>query len=212
MDLERAFAFIWEDEDGIGGLAVIGWVAELSRRVAHEEKDTLPEWDPIGDYFLNGLKYIAISFIWGLPISLPIIMISALGAGGSMVLDDPSPFIAFISIFSVCFTGIAFIYILGMNLLLPTLMVPLAEGTTFADLLNPSHAWKTFRANGGSFLVALLISWLAGSVLSFVGTLLCFIGALPAFVIGQLFMGHLIGQATSQARENLEATPAVPVE
>ena len=226
MDLERTFAFIWEDEDwitkvligaaltltGIGSLAVIGWVAELARRIAAEEDDTLPEWERIGDFFLYGLKYVGISFIWGLPIALPIILISVLTTGGAMILDDPSPVIALSSIFVVCFTGFTFIYTLALNLLIPAVMVPLAEGESFGQLLNPSRAWKLFKANAGGFLVALLISWLAASLLSIVGTILCLIGVLPAAVISQLFMGHLIGQASAQARENLANLPAVPVD
>ncbi len=70
MDLERAFMYIWQDKDwptkiliaaalmitGIGAIGVLGWIAELSRRVAVGEEDLLPEWDRIGDYFLSGIK------------------------------------------------------------------------------------------------------------------------------------------------------------
>ncbi len=223
MELERSFTFIWEDKDwitklligsaltltGIGSFAVFGWVAELARRVADGEKDTLPEWNRIGDFFLNGLKYFGISFIWGLPIFLPAILIAIFTTGSAMIMDNPDPIIAMSSIFAVCFSGFAFIYGLAMGLLLPTIMVPLAEGQRFGELLNPKQAWMIFKANAGGFLVTLLVYWLAGFLLGFAGMLLCVIGILPAMVISQLIMGHLIGQSTLQARENLEILPVL---
>lgn len=224
MNLERSFSYIWEDKDwitkiliasalmltGIGGIAVIGWVAEIARRVAHGEEDTLPEWDRIGDFFLIGLKYMGISLIWALPIILPIILISIVFAGGSMIADDPGPLFAAFGLVNVCIAMLAMIFGLAISLLVPPLLVLLAEGESFSKLINPKHAWELFKANAGGYIVAMLITWLASTLLAMVGTLLCGIGVLPAGVISQLIMGHLTGQATAQARENIESLPEVP--
>jgi hypothetical protein len=195
---------------GIGGIAVIGWVAEVARRVANGEEDTLPEWEKIGDFFMIGLKYMGISLIWASPIILPIILVSIIMAGGTMISDDPGPLIAALGIVNVCIAMLAMIFGLAISLLVPPLWVLLAEGESFKKLINPKHAWELFKANAGGYIVAMLITWLASTVLAMVGTLVCGIGVLPAGVISQLIMGHLTGQATAQARENIANLPKVP--
>jgi hypothetical protein len=216
MDLERAFTFIWQDEEwpakiaiaavltltGIGTIPVLGWAAETARRIANEEDQPLPPWDQIGEYTLTGLKYIGITFIWLLPVTLLVILMSA-----SFLIpataDNPGPWIAAASILSMCFLTFAAVYSIAAGLLAPVLLVPLAEGQGFGKLLNPKHAWKIFRGNAGGFVVTILITWIASSILGFVGSLLCLIGVFPATVIGQLVMAHLLGQATAQSQEGL---------
>lgn len=216
MDLERAFTFIWQDEEWpakiaiasvltltvIGTIPVLGWVAETARRVANQEDQTLPAWDQIGDYTLTGLKYIGITMIWMLPVTLLVILMSV-----SFIVpaaaDNPGPWIAAASVLSMCFLIFFALYSIAAGLLAPVLWVPLAEGLSFGKLLNPKHAWKIFRANAGGFVVTILITWISSSVLGFVGSLLCLIGAFPATVISQLVMAHLLGQATAQSQEGL---------
>jgi len=219
MDLERAFTFFTKDPDwlkklaiggvlaltGIGGIALFGWLAEVSRRVAHQEEDLLPEWDQIGDYFLNGLKFIGVTLIWSSPVIVLTIIFSIIPAGVMIAApeSDQGIAIALISIFMACFWGFFMLYILAVNFLVPALWVPVAEGVPFSELLSPRKAWDIFRANAGGFIVVVLISSLVGSLLSMLGTLLCLIGVFLTAVAAQLIYAHLIGQATRQARETL---------
>ncbi len=225
MDLERAFVFIWQDKDwptkiliaaaltitGIGVIGLIGWVAELSRRVTAGEEDTLPEWDRIGEYFLTGIKLMGVSLIWSLPVILLVIFFTLVPAGVALTMSDNNQGLAIgmISIFSTCFFVFFFFYMLAISLLWPTLYTAAAEETAFQELLNPKFAWETLKANAGGFLIALLISWLVSSVLGSLGAILCLVGTFPATVISQLIMSHLIGQATAQARETLKTAEAV---
>lgn len=219
MDLERAFTYIWKDPDwlkklaiggalaitGIGGIALFGWLAEMSRRVALQEEEILPDWEPIGDYFLNGLKFMGVILIWISPVILLTIIFSIVPAGILMGVrqEDQGIAIAIISILSTCFWGFFMIYTIAANLLIPPLWVPVAEGLPFNELLNPKMAWGVFRANAGGFIVAFLISSLAGSLLSMAGVILCVVGMFLTMVAAQLIFAHLIGQATAQARETL---------
>ena len=157
-------------------------------------------------------KVLIAVWLWSLPVVLPILIVSIAMAGGAAFSDDPGPLIAALGVVNLCLTVFVMIFALAISLLVPPLWVLLAEGESFQKLINPKHAWALFRANAGGFLVALLISWLASSVLGILGTALCFIGVLPAAVIGQLFMAHLVGQAIAQARENLANLPAIPAE
>jgi hypothetical protein len=219
MDLERAFTYIWKDPDwlkkvaiggalaitGIGGIALMGWLAEMSRRVAHQEDEKLPEWDLIGDYFLAGLKFMGITLIWSSPVILLAIFFSVIPAGLLIASpeDAQGAAIAVISILSTCFWGFFMIYIIAINLLVPPLWVPVAEGVPFKELLNPKYAWNRFRANAGGFIVALLLGSLAVSLMSMLGVVLCVIGVFLTMVAAQLVIAHLIGQATMQAMESL---------
>lgn len=224
MDLEKAFTFIWKDENWpqkigvavvlmitiIGSIGVIGWVAELAKRVAQDEEDLIPNWDRMGDYFKTGLKYWGIVFIWSLPV---IIAISgtALIMTSSVFMEDPGPFLTIISIFNICLFVFFFIYILVINLLSPPLWILLAEGGAFNELLIPTHAWRLFKSNSGGFLIAMLVGWLITSILSSFGAVACLIGVFFTSVLSQMIVAFLIGQATAQGRANIENTPAVPL-
>jgi len=224
MDLEKAFTFIWKDEEWpqkmgiavvlmvtiIGSIAVIGWVAELAKRVAHQEENPVPSWDELGEFFKIGLKFWAIIFIWALPATIAITG-TALLTTSSVFMDNPEPFLTIVSIFNICLFVFVFVYILVINLLSPLLWVLLAEGESFSTLVNPSHAWKLFKSNGGGFLIAMLVGWLITTILSSFGLVACLIGILFTGVLSQMIVAYLIGQATAQGRAKIESTPAVPL-
>jgi len=224
MDLEKAFTFIWKDEKWpqkmgvaifltltiVGSIGVIGWVAELARRVAQEEEEPVPNWDRMGDYFITGLKFWGITFIWSIPVII-VIMGTALLTTSSVLMEDPGPFLTMISIFNICLFFFVFIYILLINMLTPPLWVLLAEGEPFRELINPSHALKLFKSNSGGFIIAMLVGWLITSILSAFGAIACFIGLFFTAVLSQMIVAFLIGQATAQGRANIESTPAVPL-
>lgn len=223
MEIERTLKFIWEDEDwlkkiliaaallltGVGSIGVIGWMAELASRVAaNNEENPLPEWEEIGQYFLNGLKYIGVTAIWSLPALLLIIFSSIL----PMVLtavDDAEALIAIISILVLCMNILVFFYILVVALLAMPLWVQIGEDISFGELINPANALKLLRANAGGYIVALLVSWLAMTIAS-LGSIACLIGVFFTSAVSQAMFAHLTGQATAQARLNLENQPAVP--
>lgn len=224
MDLEKAFTFIWKDKEWpqkmgvavvlmitiIGSIGVIGWVAELAKRVAHHEENPVPSWDELGEYFKIGLKFWGITFIWALPATVAITG-TALLMTSSVFMDNPEPFLTIISIFNICLFVFVFVYILVINLLSPLLWVLLAEGEPFSKLVNPSHAWKLFKSNGGGFLIAMLVGWLITSILSSFGLVACLIGIFFTSVLSQMIVAFLIGQATAQGRAKIESTPAVPL-
>jgi hypothetical protein len=220
MDLERAFTFIWKDEEWIkkagiafvlmlttiGSIGVIGWIAELAKRVAQGDPEPIPNWDQMGEYFKIGLKYLGIAFIWSLPVLIGITG-TALLMTPSVMMEDPGPFLAMVSIFNICMSVFAFIYIMIINLLTPPLWVLLAEGEPFNEMIKPKHAWKLFRSNSGGYLIAMLVGWLITAILSSFGALACLVGVFFTSVLSQMIVGFLVGQATSQARANIEINP-----
>jgi len=224
MEIERAIRFIWEDEDwlkkifiaavlsitGIGGIALIGWMAELARRVADNEENPLPDWNDIGKYFITGLKYTAVVLIWALPIIILVLFTSILTVVAAS-MDDPGPMLVFVSISSICIYVFVFVYTLIITLLAMPLWVRLAEEIPFGDLVNPVGTWELLRANLGGYLIAMLVSWLVVFAAS-LGTIACVVGVFFTGALAQAIFAHLAGQATAQARLNLENKPAVEAE
>ena len=224
MDLEHAFTFIWKDENWpkklgiatvlmltvIGSIAVIGWIAELAKRVAREDAEPIPGWEDMSNYFRIGLRYLGIAFIWSFPVIL-IIIGEAILITPTALMEDPSQFLAVVWILNICIFVFIFLYLLGVMLLSPPLWVLLAEGHSFQQLLNPTHAWDLFKLNIGGFLIATLVGWLITAVLSSFGMLACIAGVFFASVLSQMVVAFLTGQATAQARASSEITPAVPL-
>lgn len=224
MDLEKAFTFIWKDENWpkkiglatimmltvIGSIAVIGWIAELAKRVAHEDAQPIPDWERMSDYFRVGLRILGITMIWSLPVILVIIGIAIL-ITPTTLMDDPSQFLAVVWVLNICIFVFVFLYLLGIMLLSPPLWVLLAEGHSFHELLHPAHAWNLFKSNIGGYLIATLVGWLITAVLSSFGMIACIAGVFFASVISQMIVAFLTGQATAQARAGSEISPAVPL-
>jgi hypothetical protein len=216
MDFDKLFAFLSEDQDWvkkvgiaavliltqIGTIAVMGWAAEIARRIAEDDPDPLPEWDPIGDYFVSGLKLIGVSLVWFLPPALLVIcqsslMIFALRGSGSDSLAGV------LTASSLLVYLLIFIYIIGAGLVFSPLYVLAAEGADYKDLLKPAPAWKLIKANFPGYILSILVSGLITIIMVSVGILACFIGSFFGGALGFVFMAILIGQATGVARGSL---------
>ncbi len=222
MELERAFTFIWEDQGWpkkigiaallavslIGMVAIVGWGSELARRVAHDEPDTLPEWHDLGKYFINGLKFIGVLFVWSLPVILLILLYAVLMVF-SFSEQDISTLQGILAFSSVCIFIFVFIYILVINLLAIPLWEYLAEEVPFRELLRPTRSWQLIRANGGGYILTILAGWLVTGIMALLGAAACLVGALFTAVASQLIFAHLVGQATAQAKANLDNQAAV---
>jgi hypothetical protein len=46
---------------------ILGYCARLARNVANGDPQPLPEWDDIGGYFVEGLRLVAVGFVYVLP-------------------------------------------------------------------------------------------------------------------------------------------------
>ena len=218
MDFDKVFAFFSEDDDWakkvgiaaililtqIGSIAVMGWTAEIAKRIAYNQPDPIPKWDDIGDYFITGFKLIGVSLIWFLPAALLVIcqasmMIFALQEGESLA--------ALLTASSVFVYLLVFIYIIAGGLLFSPLYVLAGERLVFNQLIKPVPAWKMFRANVGGYIIAILVGTLLSIVLVSTGLLVCFVGTFFGAALGFTFLGILIGQATGRAHEVLSLVP-----
>lgn len=212
MDFDNVFAFFSEDEDWakkvgiaavliltqIGSIAVMGWSAEIAKRIANNQPDPIPEWDDLGTYFSTGFKLIGASFVWFLPPAMLVICQSAVMI---FALQEGDTLAALLTASSVIVYLLVFLYIIVGGLLFSPLYVLAAEQVEFKQLIKPSPAWKLFRANFGGYILAILVGSLLSLVLVSTGLLVCFVGSFFGAALGFTFLGILIGQATRNARE-----------
>lgn len=217
MDFDKLFSFLQEDREWvkkvaiaavliltqIGTIAVLGWSAEISRRVSEDNPDPLPEWDLIGEYFITGFKIIGTTLVWFLPPALLVICQSTLmvftlqdGNTGSLA--------GILTASSLLVYLLVFIYLIVGGILFSPVYVLAAEGTPFKQLVNPMASWQLIRANFGGYILTLLLSGLITITLVSVGLLACFVGSFFGGALGFTFLGVLIGQATGHARSILE--------
>lgn len=84
LNINKAFTFVFEDPNWvrkigiagfltltlIGAIPVAGWALEIQRRLIRTGKSSLPEWDAMGQYAINGLKFMLLWVITLIPFYL----------------------------------------------------------------------------------------------------------------------------------------------
>ena len=220
MDIGKALTFVTEDKKWIekilvaallvfsviGILAVLGWMAEITRRVIRQDAELLPEWGNLGKYFVDGLIVAAIGIVWMLPFLL-LTLCAAVFAGVVASISSDGGNDGGLAIWlNVCIAFVSLPYALAVSFLVPPMIGIYAMQGTFAEAVNPAKAWRLARANIGGFLVAWLLAGVVGFAASTIGTILCLIGAYPLGAYAVAVSGHLYGQACREGMAGLPAT------
>ena len=220
MDIGKALTFVTEDKKWIekilvaallvfsviGILAVLGWMAEITRRVIRQDAELLPEWSNLGKYFVDGLIVAAIGIVWMLPFLL-LTLCAAVFAGVVASISTDGGNDGGLAIWlNVCIAFVSLPYALAVSFLVPPMIGIYAMQGTFAEAVNPAKAWRLARANIGGFLVAWLLAGVVGFAASTIGTILCLIGAYPLGAYAVAVSGHLYGQACREGMAGLPAT------
>lgn len=234
MNFGRAFTYAFEDPDWlkkagiaalvtlipvIGGITVLGWGLEITRRVIKNEPQTLPDWsgDNFGIYLKNGLKEFAISLAAILPlfivmgccygaiIASTIAMTSANSDNGSSVAGGA------VTILMLCMYCIIFIYAIVAGLYIQAAIGTLADTGELGAAFRFAEVVALVRAAPGPYLLSILIVGLTGVVLAPLGTLVCGIGVLASVTYIGLVRDHLYGQAYLVAKATQNAAPIEPV-
>ena len=223
MDFGKAFAYVFEDKDwikklaigavlaltGIGMIPVLGWSLEAARRT-HRGEAVLPEWSDFGKLIVDGLKLIAIFFVWMIPLWVIVGCPSGIAGAVTGSANRPSDALQALAIMvQVCGGVIGAVYGVIVGVLMPAAAGHLAVTGNLSQAINPTTAFKLVRANPGTYIIVWLVSGIAAGVLSFVGVLLCGIGVFIAAAYHSLIFGHLVGQAYRQNESALASPTAV---
>lgn len=207
MDFGKAFTFPFDDQEWlkkvgiaglillipvIGGLVIAGYGAEITKRVIRRHPEPLPDWNDFMGYLVKGLQVFVIGFVY----ALPIILIQACSQTalfmGTESYDDTV--MTIVTIVTVCFGCVTFLYALAMGMVLPAAIGNFLHKDQLGAAFRFGEVFGLVRAAPGAFALALLGSFLAG-IIGSLGTIACVIGALFTAAYAGMINGHLQGQA-----------------
>ena len=175
MDIGKAFTFINEDENwvkklGIGALisfipflnfAALGYQVQISRNVVQGEERPLPEWNNLGDLFLDGLRVMGAMFIYMLPmlflygLAVLLVFLSIDPTAAADYSGGPPPFpaefFAFMGLFLLC--GLP--YTLITWLLWPMLSIQIARKNKWAACFDFRDMWQLIRQDWANYLLVI---------------------------------------------------------
>jgi len=190
IDFARCFTFVFEDPAWvkkivIGGLFylacfvligipfVLGYVAQLCRNVISGAARPLPEWDDASGYFAEGLKLVAVAFVY----TLPLLILYGVMIGGAIGLGSldhgNSGLGGMIALFSGGLGCLIFFLVLAVALFLPAALIRIAATGNMSEGFNFSGNLAFIKANLSNYLLALVVQLLANFISQFGVILFC---------------------------------------
>ena len=215
MDYGASFTFVTQDEEwikklgiasalalfspllGITLIPLLGWMLEISRRVAANEQPTLPEWDNFGGYFATGIKAVVLFLVWLLPIFILSACLAGAGALAPSMMPDAGDAGILILVLNLCIVILVLPYAIVIGILAPAALGTLGVTGELGAAINPGNAWRLVRGNLSGYIVVWLIASFVPSILTSIGSIVCGIGAAVGIAYGMALLGHLYGQAYS---------------
>lgn len=226
IDIGRAFAFVFEDEEWLkkiliggafsliplfGSLIVYGYMIEVAHRVYYAPNTgELPEWDDIGSYLTRGFFFWLGLLIWALPFIL-IVSCSILVAIGLGIAANEEVVIGVsLTLFYCAILPLIFLFTIGASLVIPLLLGRYAIHRRFAALFEFSEIFADLRRIGFVPLLLLVVIYHVAGYVGQLGIALCLIGVIFTGFYGNIVIGHAAGQNYRLAR-GLQPPPAIPI-
>jgi hypothetical protein len=186
----------------IVNFAALGYMVQVIRNVRAGTPLPLPEWDDFGRYFMDGLWVFLIFLVWAIPI---IILACIQGIVGAAVGQSTEDMQGALSAVSVCFSCLIGLWGLVLAVFSPAILIRYAEVGQFAAGFRFSELFSLISANVGSYIIVLLLWWVASLIASF-GVILCVIGIIFTQFWAYLVGGNLLGQLAAQRPPAMEVT------
>jgi len=220
MDVGKSFTYMFDDEDWlvkilIGGVFtllsgiligipfVLGYILEVIRRVARRDPELLPDWDDLGEKFVQGLVLLVILAIW----LIPLWILGCFQSAIMIPLAENQDFAGWVAAL-VSFTGcLSILWSVLVALLTPAIYTRYAVTGQFSSAFQFGEIWNFTTKNFVNVLIAILLAWVAGLIGGF-GVILCVIGVVFTGFWSQLVMAHLYGQVYQLAEEEPTAVEA----
>ncbi len=214
MDIAKAFTYPQQDPDWlkkfiiagalylvpiVGQLLVAGYALEITRRVIENNPRLMPEWGDWGALFRKGLNV----FVVGLVYALPVILLAlcawvpsfALGLTSSSDNSNAGILGAVAGIVGICFGLLILVYAIFLGVTVPAALGRVAATGELGSAFRFGEVVALVRSKLTTYLIVMLVSGLAASVLASLGTIACFIGAAFGAAYAMLVSAHLHGQA-----------------
>lgn len=204
MEIGKAFTYIFDDESWItkiliGGIlgiipivnfAVFGYMVETIRNVAQGMERPLPEWSGFGEKFVKGLMVFIIGIIYTIPIWLIMCCFWAATSAVGVAGGNQENLLTLLSIVQGCLT---LPYGLIIAILSPAILVSYAVTGELGSAFRFGEIFGLITGNLGNYIIAILLSWLAGLIAS-LGVIACGVGMLFTGFWASLVVAHLYGQ------------------
>ena len=208
MDYGKAFTFAFDDEDWVvklilGGVFmllsvvvvgiffVLGYLLEIVRNVVEGKERPLPSWDNLGEKFVQGLILFVILLLLSIPLMLFSCVTSAFSSLAAGTRSDAAQIL--IALVNLGLGLLSFLYGLVYAVFIPAFTIRYAMTRDFGATFNIGEAWAVIRADLGSYVLILIVAWVASLVAS-LGVIACVIGVFVTSFWAMLVQGHLYGQ------------------
>jgi hypothetical protein len=219
MDIGSAFTFAFDDPDWIKKLAIGGgiilagvilspiligialflplggYMLETLKNVRDGQPTPLPEWSDFGDLFSKGLMVFVIALVYNIPALLITCASVGVSMGGQQFDTDTANALVFVT---VCLNCLQIILSLLGNALVPAALIRYAQYDTLGSAFQFREIFSFISANIGDYIIAILLSWVAGLVAAF-GLILCLIGVFFTGFWSYLVAANLYGQLARKA-------------
>lgn len=216
MDIGSSFTYMFEDESWIkkiliGGIvslvpivnfAAMGYVVEVIRNVRDGRPTPLPEWDQFGQMWMSGLWLFVIFLVYSIPIIILACISGIATAALGTALEGASADAVggAMGIISICLSFLMGLWGLVIGVLSPAIVIRFAETGQFNSAFQFGEVLNVVKANVGSYVIVLILLWVAIYIISPLGLIACVVGIIFTIFYAYLIAGNLLGQLAAQAR------------
>ena len=233
IDLATAFRFVPEDPDWIkkilvggvfmllsmflvGAVFVAGYGVRLIRRAAAGEPRPLPEWEDLGGMFGDGLRALAIYFVYVLPVVVvPMafaVVVAMAGAGLSGASGARGASEAVSALAAVGFMGLyalTAVLMLVLSLYVPAALARFVMLDRLSAGFEVRENFAFIRRNLGNYAMTLLL-YLLASFAAQLGIILCCVGFFPASFWAVCILCWSLGEVVRRDATLAPARPGAP--
>ena len=202
---------------------IAGYTAKIIEVVIKEDQYHLPEWDDWGNFFMDGLRLVALGFIAVLPFLLLMGLAYAFMFAPIFIGEDtffgndiftPWVFTSMLGMFASMFIiGFAVFFFVLLGVFFPAAMTHMIAEDTFSAAFRIKEWWPIFKTNLWGYVISFIL--LLGTTylmmfafqLFYMTIILCclipFISSVLSVYIS-IFTGAVFGQTYRVGREKSE--------
>lgn len=139
----------------IGIFFIFGYCARLARNVIAGHENPLPEWDDLGEYFVEGLRLFAVGFLYVLPFvaifGFFIVPSVLLAESGSRTLENLGGGMM------ACVWCLLFPLGIALSFWMPGALLLTVVDQRFGAAFEFGRIWRFISGNFGNYLLAYVI-------------------------------------------------------
>ena len=210
MNFTKAFTYIFDDQRWleklvipllvtlipiIGWMVAAGYLLRVTRNVAENQTEPLPELD-FGADLGRGFKV----FVANLVYALPIMIVSTLLFLPLALTQNSSDTTGWAIFLAVIGGGLIFIYAILLSVLTPVINANLAVKERIGAAFDFKEIFRMLKNNFRAWLIVFGGVLLSSVIIAPIGGIVLAIGAIVTGLYSQLIIAHLSGQAYTQSQ------------